>query len=54
MAHHIWDYLKNNSRFGILIDQNLLSFSLSATELDKERFNNIYPNAKEDKVTSFL
>ena len=50
-AYRIWGYLKNNLRFGILIDPLLPIFDGNASMVDATIFAKVYPRVKEKKVS---
>ena len=46
-------YLKNNPRFGILINPISPNLDGAASKIDKVLFENIYPDVVEDKASGF-
>ena len=47
------DYLKNNSRFSILIDSAPLPFSKDAVKVDTSTFRDIYLDSVKRKLVGF-
>ena len=52
-ALRVWGYLKNNPRFGILIDPSDPIFTPNKTKVDHTLFDNIYPDATEQIASGF-
>ena len=52
-ACRIWGYLKNNPRFGILIDPSSPASDGNVSVVDATIFDTVYPGAKEKKVGGF-